>query len=244
MGSDPQYAKYPNLSLAQDIFTLTNSASSESSRHASLQKLKNAISDQKMAPLYRQLAHPLEGVLNASGEGSARTSLGAGSRKANGASNILGSRKGTVDFEFPWDEQLYEKLKADNEQELETFGKEEEEAAEKAGDTEVQAAKGKRAEFWARVGDKVQRFEVGILVSKILISVYRKKLFLPTRLSSKRLACSAQKLTLFLPLFVSASFSATKSVSRRMSIEQKPWSKAVVTGIAEIDSKHTKAFTY
>ena len=33
--------------------------------------------------------------------------------------------------------------------------KEEEEAAEKAGETEVQAARGKRAEFWARVGDKV-----------------------------------------------------------------------------------------
>ena len=156
MGSDPQYAKYPNLSLAQDIFTLTNSASSEASRKASLQKLKNAISEHKMAPLYRQLAHPSEGILNTSGEGSARTPSGAGSRKANGASGILGSRRGSVDFDFPWDEQLYEKLKADNEQELETFSKEEEEAAEKAGDTEVQAAKGKRAEFWARVGDKVR----------------------------------------------------------------------------------------
>lgn len=166
MGSDPQYAKYPNLSLAQDIFTLTNSASSEPSRQASLQKLKNAISDHKMAPLYRQLAHPSEGVLNACGEGSARTSSVPGSRKANGASIILGSRKGTVDFEFPWDEQLYEKLKADNERELETFNKEEEEAAEKAGDTEVQAAKGKRAEFWARVGDKVQQFELGFTFSK------------------------------------------------------------------------------
>lgn len=155
MGSDPQYARYPNLSLAQDIFTLTNLASSEPSRQASLRKLKDAISDHKMSPLYRYLAHPLEGVLNAAGEGSARTPSVAGSRKANGSSSVLGSRKGTVDFEFPWDEQLYEKLKVDNEQELETFQKEEEEAAEKAGDTEVQAAKGKRAEFWARVGDKV-----------------------------------------------------------------------------------------
>ena len=59
----------------------------------------------------------------------------------------------TVDFS--WDEQLYEKLKAENEEELETFQKEEDEATEKAGDTEVQAAKGKRAEFWARVGDQV-----------------------------------------------------------------------------------------
>ena len=156
MGSDPQYAKYPNLSLAQDVFNLTNSSSSETSRKASLQKLKNAISEHKMAPLYRQLAHPSVGVLNASGEGSARASSAAASRKVSGASSILGCRKGAVDFVFPWDEQLYEELKADNEQELETFRKEEEEAAEKAGDTEVQAAKGKRAEFWARVGDKVQ----------------------------------------------------------------------------------------
>ena len=60
-----------------------------------------------------------------------------------------------MDVEFPWDEELYEKLKADNEAELETFEKEEEEAAEKAGETEIQAARGKRAEFWSRVGEKV-----------------------------------------------------------------------------------------
>lgn len=154
MGSDPQYAKYPNLSLAQDIFTLTNAASSEAPRQASLQKLKNAITEHKMAPLYRLLAHPVDGLLNSSGEGSARRPS-VNSRKPNGVT-ILGSRKGTVDFVFPWDEKLYEKLKADNEKELESFTKEEEEAAEKAGETEVQAAKGKRAEFWARVGDKVQ----------------------------------------------------------------------------------------
>ncbi len=156
MGSDPQYAKYPNLSLAQDIFTLTNVTSSEESRQKSLQKLKNAISEHKMAPLYRLLAHPVNGLLNSSGEGSARKPSVSGPRKANGASSILGSRKGAVNFVFPWDEQLHEKLKADNEHELESFMKEEEEAAEKAGETEVQAAKGKRAEFWARVGDKVQ----------------------------------------------------------------------------------------
>lgn len=154
MGSDPQYAKYPNLSLTQDIFNLTNPAFSESSRQISLQKLQNAISEHKMAPLYRHLAHPSDGVLNNSGEGSSRPSNTA-PRNHNGALNILGSRRGTVKSELPWDEQLYEKLKAENEQELETFTKEEEEAAEKAGETEVQAAKGKRAEFWARVGDKV-----------------------------------------------------------------------------------------
>lgn len=154
MGSDPQYAKYPNLSLAQDIFTLTNAASTEASRQASLQKLQNAITEHKMAPLYRLLAHPVDGLLNASGESSARRPS-INSRKPNGATTILGSRKGTVDFVFPWDEKIYEKLKTDNEKELEGFNKEEEEAAEKAGETEVQAAKGKRAEFWARVGDKV-----------------------------------------------------------------------------------------
>lgn len=154
MGSDPQYAKYPDLALAQDIFNLTNPASLESSRRISLQKLQNAISEHKMAPLYRHLAHPIDGVLNPSGEGSLR-SPHAASRNVNGASNVLGNRRGIIGFELPWDEQLYERLRADNEQELESFSKEEEEAAEKAGDTEVQAARGKRAEFWSRVGDKV-----------------------------------------------------------------------------------------
>ena len=155
MGSDPQYAKYPNLSLAQDIFTLTNSASTEALRHASLQKLQNAISEHKMAPLYRHLAHPLDGVLNSPGEGSARKPAIPAQRKPSGVASIIGNRRGSIDFKFPWDEQLYEKLKADNDEELESFTREEEEAAEKAGETEVQAAKGKRAEFWARVGDKV-----------------------------------------------------------------------------------------
>ena len=40
--------------------------------------------------------------------------------------------------------------------ELAEFQKEEDDAEEQAGDTEVIAAKGKRAEFWARVGDKVR----------------------------------------------------------------------------------------
>jgi 26S proteasome regulatory subunit N7 len=56
---------------------------------------------------------------------------------------------------FPWDEALYQQLKADNDAELDGFQREEDEAVEKAGDTEIMAARGKRAEFWARVGDKV-----------------------------------------------------------------------------------------
>ena len=68
---------------------------------------------------------------------------------------MVARRRSSGTFDFPWDQALYEKLKAENEEELETFQKEEEDAEEKAGETEVQAAKGKRAEFWARVGDKV-----------------------------------------------------------------------------------------
>lgn len=155
MGSDPQYAKYPDLSLAQDIFTLTNAASTDTSRQLSLRKLQDAISDQKMAPLYRYLAHPVEKGLNASGEGSSRRTSTPGARRAGGTVGGLTRRRSSIKVDLPWDEQLYQKLKADNEKELESFQKEEEEAAEQAGDTEVQAAKGKRAEFWARVGDKV-----------------------------------------------------------------------------------------
>lgn len=108
-----------------------------------------------MAPLYRYLAHPSDGILNASGEGIARQSSIPNTRRPNGASNIGARRKSSGSYDFPWDSQLYEKLKAENEEELETFKTEEEEAEEKAGETEVQAARGKRAEFWARVGDQV-----------------------------------------------------------------------------------------
>ena len=108
-----------------------------------------------MAPLYRYLAHPAEGILNSSGEGTARKTSVPASRKANGPASMVALRRSSGTFGFPWDEALYEKLKAENEEELESFQKEEEDAEEKAGETEVQAAKGKRAEFWARVGDKV-----------------------------------------------------------------------------------------
>ena len=155
MGSDPQYAKYPDLSLAQDIFTLTNPASTEPSRQTSLKKLQDAISEHKMAPLYRFLAHPTEGVLNPSGEGSVAQPASMGTRRPSGISGIVARKLLAPGIDFSWDEQLYEKLKMENEEELETFQQEEEEAAEKAGETEVQAARGKRAEFWARIGDKV-----------------------------------------------------------------------------------------
>lgn len=68
---------------------------------------------------------------------------------------MLASRKSPQNIDFPWDEELYESLVNDNKKDLESFQKEEDEAEEAAGEIEVLAARGKRAEFWARVGDKV-----------------------------------------------------------------------------------------
>ena len=179
MGSDPQYAKYPTLSLAQDIFALTNPASANPSRQTSLKKLQDAISEHKMAPLYRYLAHPADGILNTSGEGSTRKSSTAGSRKTPGAPSTL-KRRPSVSVDFPWDEELYKRLRSDNEKELESFQKEENEAAEQAGDTEIQAAKGKRAEFWARVGDKVSQLPV-ISYLRLMVPPGRIKPSQPTK---------------------------------------------------------------
>ncbi|KAL8803368.1 MAG: hypothetical protein Q9200_006246 [Gallowayella weberi] len=196
MGSDPQYARYPNLSLAQDIFTITNPASTGNTRQSSLKKLQDAISDQKMAPLYRYLAHPTEGILNTSGEGSARKSSTAhsASRKAPGAPSTL-KRRPSISVDFAWDEELYKRLKSDNEAELETIQREEDDASEQAGDTEVQAAKGKRAELWARVGDKEKAIaaynavfdKTGVLGTKIdiVLAVIRMGLFFGDRLLVK-----------------------------------------------------------
>ena len=151
MGSDPQYVRYPNLSFAQDVFTITNPSSNPTAQQAALKKLHDGIAEHKMAPLYHYLAHPIEGVLNVVGEGSAGRPAPVKSRRAS----IIGGNAPAKGMQIPWDEQLYERLKKENDEELESFQKEEDEAAEKAGDTEVQAARGKRAEFWARVGDKV-----------------------------------------------------------------------------------------
>ncbi len=112
-----------------------------------------------MAPLYRHLAHPTEGVLNSVGESTAelsRVPTGPSIRRGSlVASNLVPPKKSLPSGLLPWDEVLYEELKADNDKELETIQKEEEEAEEKAGETEVQAARSKRADFRARVGDKV-----------------------------------------------------------------------------------------
>lgn len=109
-----------------------------------------------MAPFYKYLAHPTEGILNSVGEGSSNVPGKAPSRKNSVAAGMINTKNPTSSINLPWDEALYQQLHADNEKELEEFQKEEDEAVEKAGDTEIQAARGKRAEFWARVGDKVR----------------------------------------------------------------------------------------
>jgi 26S proteasome regulatory subunit N7 len=178
MSSEPQFAKFPNLRVAQSIFTITTSPASSPARAAALIYLQDAIKEHKMAPLYRHLAHPTEGVLNQGGEsgssaaaveaaGAAQGQKGSEKRRASlVASNLVpvnrkalmegGVGNGAEEVALVgWDEKLYEELKQDNERELEEIQKEEDEAEEKAGETEVQAARSKRADFWARVGDKV-----------------------------------------------------------------------------------------
>jgi len=154
---DPQFAKYPDLSLSQHIFHITNPESSRATKQASLRSLDEAIKEYKMAPLYRHLAHPTEGIMNITGEGTTDHPDGQALRRtSSSAATLLASRRPSFDVTLSWDEQLYEKLRTDNEKELETIQKEEDEATEKAGETEIQAARGKRAEFLTRIGEKVR----------------------------------------------------------------------------------------
>jgi 26S proteasome regulatory subunit N7 len=151
---DPLYTKYPDLRLSQHIFSITNPSASRATKQSSLSAVQDAIKDHKMAPLYRYLAHPVDGILNFSGEGTTQQPLGL-RRTSSSAASILATRRPSLEVDLPWDEQLYELVKADNDKELEAIQKEEDEAIEKAGETEIQAARGKRAEFWTRAGDKV-----------------------------------------------------------------------------------------
>lgn len=155
MGSDPQYIKYPDLALAQHVFNLSNPSCPPATQQTSLKKVQEVISERKMAPFYRHLAHPVEGILNHTGEGVPQQ---GGAAKPLHASNMLASRKSPQKIDLPWDESLYQSLVEENRKELDGFKKEEDEAEEAAGETEVLAARGKRAEFWARVGDKVGVF--------------------------------------------------------------------------------------
>lgn len=154
MGADPQYAKWPLLPLAQDVFTITNPYATKAAQQAAAQHLQDAISEHKMAPFYRYLAHPIDGVLNAVGESGAGAPGKPTSRKSSLA-GMIATRNPAASINLPWDEALYQSLKAENDKELEQLQKEEDEAVEQAGETEIQAARGKRAEFWAKVGDKV-----------------------------------------------------------------------------------------
>lgn len=111
---------------------------------------------------------------------------------------MVGVLGGKVDSEvqLPWDEALYEELKADNEKELAEIQKAEDQAVESEGETEVQNARGKRAEFYARVGDKekaLEEFEklfekTGILGTKIdiVLAIIRIGLFFDDKLLVKK----------------------------------------------------------
>ena len=170
-----------------------------------------------MAPLYAYLAHPQTGKLNASGEGSSailspvlsrQNTANAGnfpspelmlrrtsSINAPSMVGVLGGKTDTS-VELPWDEKLYDELKAKNEEELAAIQKEEDEAVESAGETEVQNARGKRAEFYARIGDKekaLEEFEklfekTGILGTKIdiVLAIIRIGLFFDDKLLVKK----------------------------------------------------------
>ncbi|EFW21776.1 hypothetical protein D8B26_001906 [Coccidioides posadasii str. Silveira] len=195
MGSDPQYAKYPDLTLAQDVFNIANPACPTALREGSLKKLQIAIEEKHMAPLYRHLAHPVEGILNQSGEGVSQATS-TSSNKPVVASDMLPQTRTSATVDLPWDEKLYERLVAENKKELDALQKEEDEAAEAAGDTEVQAARGKRAEFWARVGDRdkaIAAYEAvfentGVLGTKIdlVLAMIRIGLFFGDKLFVKK----------------------------------------------------------
>ncbi|KAK4463839.1 26S proteasome subunit RPN7-domain-containing protein [Cladorrhinum samala] len=187
MGSDPQYAKWPLLPLSQHVFALTNPYASRTSQQQAAKNLQDAITEHKMAPFYKYLAHPTEGILNAVGEGSSSIPGKPPSRKSSAVAGMITTKNPTSSINLAWDEALYQQLQADNEKELEEFQKEEDEAVEKAGDTEIQAARGKRADFWARVGDKEKAiaayedvFEnTGVLGTKIdlVLAIIRMGLF-------------------------------------------------------------------
>ena len=215
---EPQYLTYPTLSLAQIVFNLASPYAATQTKQSSLSTLQNALREDKMAPLYAYLAHPTTGKLNSSGESGSAVLSPVLSRQntANmqsgmpspehmlrrtssiNAPSMVGVLGGKTDtsVELPWDESLYEELKASNEEELASIQKEEDEAVESAGETEVQNARGKRAEFYARIGDKdkaLEEFEklfekTGILGTKIdiVLAIIRIGLFFDDKLLVKK----------------------------------------------------------
>ncbi|KAI1268175.1 26S proteasome subunit RPN7-domain-containing protein [Xylariaceae sp. FL1019] len=205
MGSDPQYAKWPLLPLSQHVFTLTNSYASKPAQQAAVKSLQDAIQEHKMAPLYKYLAHPTEGIINSSGEASsAQAAHQKPLARKPSAAGMVATKGATSGANLPWDDSIYQKLKAENDTELEEIQKEEEEAVEKAGDTEIAAARGKRAEFFAKIGDKdkaIAAYEdllekTGILGTKIDISlaIIRTGLFFGDRPLVKKHVVTAKAL--------------------------------------------------
>ncbi|GAB7349275.1 hypothetical protein MBLNU459_g8421t1 [Dothideomycetes sp. NU459] len=199
---DPQYLRYPDLSLAQSVFTLASPSSSPSAKQTSRNALQDAIKEHKMAPLYHYLAHPQTGKLNASGESGSGAASGPPSLRRTSSINttsiigVLGGFKSTDGLDLPWDEKHYEDMKRDNEKELDAIQKEEDEAVEREGDSEIQAARGKRAEFYARICDKdasLAAFEsclekTGILGTKIdiLLALIRIAFFFDDKVLVKK----------------------------------------------------------
>ncbi|KOS17373.1 putative 26S proteasome regulatory subunit rpn7 [Escovopsis weberi] len=186
MGSEPQYVKWPLLPLSQHVFTLTNAYATRQAQQAAVKALQDAIAKDKMAPFYRYLAHPIDGILNQVRDGSSSAPSRPLSRKSS-LVGMVATKLPATTISLPWDEELYTKLKEENDKELAGFQKEEDEAEEQAGDTEVMAAKGKRADFWARVADKdkaIAEYEsllekTGILGTKIdlILAIIRMGLF-------------------------------------------------------------------
>lgn len=157
MASDPQFAKYPELSLAQEVFTAALKGTTS-------KKLQDGINNYKMAPFYRHIAHPTEGLLNSIGASSAsQPKPSKPARRDSLVSSNLAPPRRSLSALLAWDESLYERLREDNEKELAAIQKEEDEAVEAAGETEIQAARGKRAELYARIGDKVCTWKIGQL---------------------------------------------------------------------------------
>lgn len=211
MGSDPQYTKWPLLPLAQQVFALTNPYAGRTAQQAAAKAVQEAISEHKMAPLYRYLAHPVEGVLNGVGESSSTSSKPTSSSattaphippgkplsRKSSAVGMIANKNPTATAALSWDESLYQTLQKANEEELAGLQTEEDEAVEQAGETEIQAVRGKRAEFWARVGDKDKAlaayeavFEnTGILGAKIdvVLAMVRVGLFFGDKFLVKRL---------------------------------------------------------
>lgn len=222
---DPQYLSHPNLSLAQSVFTLASPTTDAAAKHSSLQTLQDAIREQKMAPLYAYLAHPTTGKLNTSGEsGSGSAALSPTISRANtnagapspmhmlrrtssiNAPSIVGVLGGKTDasVSLPWDDELYNSLVEENEKELAEIQKEEDDALSRAGESEVTLAQSKRAEFYARIGDKekaLAAFEAlmektGILGVKIdiVLAIIRIGLFFDDKLLVKKSVDRAQAL--------------------------------------------------